>query len=142
MEAFADLSKMSIEEVTGTLKSSDDVEEEAPPPTTKTTEKVLLTHAEWLDRYKPQKQDGGRGGSNSSGRGKGRGRGGKPRGCSGRNTTDTSSSAGRVGLGDTCKRCGKRGHWAQHCRRKLKTDGQAHVAQEEEEQALLSSGLR
>jgi hypothetical protein len=91
MEAFADLSKMSIKEVTGTLKSSDDVEEEAPPPATKTAEKLLLTHEEWLERYKSQKQESGRGGSNSGGRGKGRGRGGKPRGRGGSNTTDTGS---------------------------------------------------
>jgi hypothetical protein len=32
MEAFVDVSKLSIEEITGTLKSSDDAEEDMPPP--------------------------------------------------------------------------------------------------------------
>lgn len=46
MEAFVDLSKLSIEEIAGTLKSSDDVEVEAPPPSGSTTGKLLLTHEE------------------------------------------------------------------------------------------------
>jgi hypothetical protein len=33
----------------------------------------------------------------------------------------------------------KKGHWAHECRGKLKGEDQAHVAQEEEEQALLLS---
>jgi hypothetical protein len=50
MEAFVDLSKLSIEEVAGMLKSADEVEEEAPPSSNKPTEKLLLTHEEWLER--------------------------------------------------------------------------------------------
>lgn len=80
MEAFVDLSKLSIEEITGTLKSSDDAEEEAPASSNSTTGKLLLTHEEWLERYKPNLQDGGRGDSGSGGRGRSRGGRGKQRG--------------------------------------------------------------
>jgi hypothetical protein len=65
MEAFVDLSKLSIEEITGTLKSSDDAEEETTPPPNSSPGKLLLTHEEWVERYKSQ--DGGRGGSGSGG---------------------------------------------------------------------------
>jgi transposase InsO family protein len=141
MEAFVDLSKLSIEELAGTLKSANEVEEEAPPSSNKPTEKLLLTHEEWLGRYKPH-ADGGRGGSTSGGRGKGRRRGGKPRGHGGgSNVSNSGSSSGRAGADDTCKRCGKKGHWAQHCRRKLKAEESAHVAQEEEQTLLLSVGV-
>jgi transposase InsO family protein len=139
MEAFVDLSKLSIEEIIGTLKSSDDAEEETAPPPNSSPGKLLLTHEEWVERYKSQ--DGGRGGSGSGGRGKTRGRGGG-RGSSnssggGSSNSDAGASSGRAGPGDLCKHCGKRGHWAQHCRGKLKVEDQAHVAQEEEEHALL-----
>jgi hypothetical protein len=138
MEAFADVSKMSIEEITGTLKSSDEVEEETPPPppSNSSTGKLLLSHEEWLERYKLHSQDGGRGGS--GGRRKSRGGRGKPRGRGGHGgNPGGSSSSSRAGPGDICKRCGKTGHWAQYCRGKLKTEEHAHVAQEEEEATLL-----
>jgi transposase InsO family protein len=134
MEAFVDLSKLSIDEVVRTLKSVDEVEEEVPPSSNKPVEKLLLTHEEWLERYKPH-ADGGRGGSTSGGRGKGRGRGG------GSNVSNSGSSSGRAGADDTYKRCGKKGHWAQHCRGKLKAEESAHVAQEEEQTLLLSVGV-
>jgi hypothetical protein len=63
MEAFVDLSTLSIEEITGTLKSSDDADEEVTPPGNSSTGKLLLTHEEWLER---SKQDGARSGSSSS----------------------------------------------------------------------------
>jgi hypothetical protein len=52
MEAFVDLSTLSIEEITGTLKSSDDADEEVTPPANSSTGKLLLTHEEWLERSK------------------------------------------------------------------------------------------
>jgi hypothetical protein len=142
MEAFVDLSTLTIEEITGTLKSSDAAYEELQPPSKQVaekSEKLLLTHEEWLEKYKPHSQEGGRGGSNSGGRGKSRGGRGKPRGRGGHGNSGGSSSSNRASPGDTCKRCGKKGHWAHECRGKLKTQEQAHVAQEEEEQALLLS---
>jgi len=95
---------------------ADDVE---PTPPQAASGKLLLTEEQWLERYK--KQDPGRGGSSSGGRDKGRGRG-KPRGCDGGNSSDTrgSASSGRASPDDECKRYGKKGHWAQKCRGKLK----------------------
>ncbi|XP_025815691.1 uncharacterized protein LOC112892792 [Panicum hallii] len=114
MEAFADLSKLSVEEITGTLKSSDDADEEATPASNSSMGKLLLTQEEWLERYKPN-ADAGRGGSGSGGRGKSRGRG-RGRGRGGGSSRDTgNTSAPRAGPDDICKRCGKKGHWAQHC---------------------------
>jgi hypothetical protein len=49
MEAFVDLSQLSIEEITGTLESSDDVEEEK---SHSTSNQLLLTHEEWMARMK------------------------------------------------------------------------------------------
>lgn len=56
MEAFADLSKLTIEEVANTLKSSDDSDEEAVPPLTNTgnKEKLLFTKEEWPEKYKQE----------------------------------------------------------------------------------------
>jgi hypothetical protein len=60
MEAFVDLSKLTIEEITGTLKSSDDADEEVSLASSDSnTGKLLLTHEEWLEKYKPHSQDGG-----------------------------------------------------------------------------------
>jgi hypothetical protein len=92
-----------------------------------------------MEKYKPHSQDGGRGGSNSGGRGKSRSGRGKPRGSDGHGNSSGSSSSNRANLGDTCKRCGKKGHWAHESCGKLKGEDQAHVAQEEEEQTLLLS---
>jgi hypothetical protein len=61
MEAFVNISKLTIEEITGTLKSSDDADKEAPPASSNSSAgKLLLTHEEWLEKYKPHSQDGAR----------------------------------------------------------------------------------
>jgi hypothetical protein len=52
MEPFVDISKLSIEEITSMLKSSEDAEEDVAPPPSSSTEKLLLTHEEWLERTK------------------------------------------------------------------------------------------
>jgi hypothetical protein len=79
MEAFGDLSKLTIEEVTRTMKSSEDVDEEAePPPAGSSTEKLLLMKEEWLEKYKQEELGRGGSKSGSSGRRKSCG-GGKPR---------------------------------------------------------------
>jgi hypothetical protein len=69
MEVFVDFSKLTIEGITGMLKSSDDADEELQPSSKQAaekSEKLLLTHEEWLEKYKPHSQEGGRGGSNSA----------------------------------------------------------------------------
>ncbi|XP_066391725.1 uncharacterized protein [Miscanthus floridulus] len=133
IETLLDISQLSIEEVTGRLKAADDVE---PTPPQAAGGKLLLTEEQWLERYK--KQDSGRGSSSSGGRGKRRG---KPRGRGGNNSDGRGGpSSGRVGPDDVCKRCGKKGHWAQHCRGKLKTEKQAHVAQDDEPTLMFAYG--
>jgi hypothetical protein len=112
MEAFVDISKLSIEEITGTLKSSNDAEEEVVPPPSSSTGKLLLTHEEWLERTKGQ--DGGRGGS-----------------CSGEKK-DQKNHRGKSGSGrcgeyrdpnkpptSPCFKCHKTGHWARYCPNRL-----------------------
>jgi hypothetical protein len=132
MEAFVDLSTLSIEEITGTLKSSDDVDEEVRPPGNSSTGKLLLTHEEWLKR---SKQDGGRSGSSSGEKQdhknrRGRGSGGAGRGAN-RDPNKPPSTP--------CFKCHQMGHWARYCPKKAKKKEQAHMAHvdEEEEPTLL-----
>jgi len=145
IETLLDISELSIEEVTGRLKAANDVKT---APSQVVGGKLLLTEEQWLERYK--KKESGRGDTSSSGHGKGHG---KPRGRGGRGNSDARSgigghnSEGRTGSGasranpdDICKRCGKKGHWAEHCRGKLKTEEQAHVAQDSEPTLLLAMG--
>lgn len=136
IETLLDISQLSIEEVTGRLKAADDVE---PAPPQAAGGKLLLTEEKWLERYK--KQEPGRGGSSSGGHGKARGCG-KARGGGGGTNSDGHRAPGsaRAGPDDECKRCGKKGHWAQHCRGKLKVEAQAHVAQDDEPTLMFAFG--
>jgi hypothetical protein len=130
MEAFVDISKLSIEEITGTLKSSDDAEEEVAPPPSSSIGKLLLTHEEWLERTKGQ--DGGRGSS-----------------CSGEKKDQKNhhakSGGGRGEFRDPnkppaspCFKCHKTGHWARYCPNQPKKKVEAHLAHEpEEDQPML-----
>jgi hypothetical protein len=140
MEAFVDISKLTIEEITGTLKSSDDADEEMTLPSNSASGKLLLTHEEWLEKYKPNIDDrrggtssGGLGKSHGRGRGRGRGGGGSSRDGG----TRSSPARHRRHLQEVLKK----GHWAQNCRGKLKAEETAHVAQEEEQTLHLSTGV-
>ncbi|XP_066333685.1 uncharacterized protein [Miscanthus floridulus] len=126
IETLLDIFELSIEEVTGRLKAADDVETASSQVV---CGKLLLTEEQWLERYK---KESGRGDTSSSGRGKGHG---KPCGRGGRGNSDacsgsgshnsggrTSSGASRANPDDICKRHGKKGHWAEHCHGKLKTE--------------------
>jgi transposase InsO family protein len=136
MEAFVDLSNLSIEEITGTLKSSDDVEEEASPPSSKSTSnQLLLTHEEWMARMKlGDKGASGSSGGSAGGASKppaaqrGRARGGSSTARHGAGPGDGAGQAKK----DKCKYCGKKGHWAKECRSRLRDEAHlARVAQEE-----------
>jgi hypothetical protein len=101
IETLLNIDTLSIEEVTGRLKAATD-DEPAPPQTA--DGKLLLTEEQWLEKYK--KLEYSRGGSSSGSRGKRRDRG-HGRSDGGNNDTRASTNAG-----DTCRNCGKKGHWA------------------------------
>jgi hypothetical protein len=136
VEAFADLSKLSIEEITGTLKSSDDADEEVAPPPKSTGGKLLLTYEECQQKSKVQDGDrtsssAGRKKDQKIRRGKGGGNGG---GGGGHGDYPDPNKPPR----SPCFKCHKTGHWARYCPNKPKKQGQAHLAQgEEDEEPML-----
>ena len=106
IETLLDISRLSIEVVTGRLMVADDVE---PPAPQTAAGKLLFTEEQWIERYKQKGQESSRGGSGFGGRGKRRGRGcGRGTGGNGDGTSGSSSS--RLGPDDPCKHCGKKGH--------------------------------
>jgi hypothetical protein len=123
METLLDLSKLSIEDVTGRLKAVDDHNEPASDPVS-IGGKLLFTEEQWLARQKERKKMEG---SSSS---KNRRRQPCKNDKSG-DATDKKSSGGgggdaskggaggeerRAPRSDTCLNCGRRGHWARECR--------------------------
>jgi hypothetical protein len=64
IETLLDISQLSIEEVTGRLKTADDVE---PAPAHTASGKLLLTEEQWVEKYKKKASEPGHGGSGSGG---------------------------------------------------------------------------
>jgi hypothetical protein len=135
IETLLDISQLSIEEVNGRLKAANDVE---PTLAHTASGNLLLTEEQWVERYMKKSGESGRGGSGSDGRGKGHGKD-RGRGASG----NSGSSSSRPPPDSSCRRCGKKGHWASDCRSKKKEEPtqQAHVAQEEEATLMLAIGV-
>jgi len=79
IETLLDISRLSIEVVTGRLMVADDVE---PPAPQTAAGKLLFTEEQWVERYKQRGQESSRGGSGGHGKRRGRGHG---RGASGNN---------------------------------------------------------
>jgi hypothetical protein len=129
IETLLDTSTLSVEEITGRLKSAEDDPE---TPSGQSSGKLYLTEEEWIERYKKKEQGGGRGGSNSGGRSK-RGRG-RWRGRGGRSTEGSGGGSSRNN--DKCRSCGKMGHWAYECKSKPRKEEQAHVTQDNEQSLL------
>ncbi|KAJ1282550.1 hypothetical protein BS78_03G060800 [Paspalum vaginatum] len=147
IETLLDLSDVSVEELIGRLKAT---EERHNHGGANSIASLNLTEDELVARLSSRLQLSGGGGGNSDGggsecgsngggsecgkepasgqkRGRGRGCGGS----SGRGGGNASRDGGNVAR-DECRYCGKKGHWAWECRKK-KRDNQAHVAQVEEE---------
>jgi hypothetical protein len=127
IETLLDVSTLSLEEVTGRLRSAE--EDSGALPSSEG--KLYLTEQEWVERSKKKEAEG----SSSSGGGRGKGGGGGGRGrVRGRGRGDGSGGKGN------CHRCGKPGHWARNCQTKNPKKGkeeQAFTTQEEEEESLL-----
>lgn len=136
IETLLDLATVSIEEVTGRLRAVEQRKKPASSEAKDSSGRLLLTEEDWLARYKAREQEkkgGSSGGNGGGGRNRRRGRG-KGRGGGELNRTDTS---GQDGQGNTCRNCGKAGHWARDCISKPMKSGEAHLAQEEEATLLL-----
>ncbi|BAF28972.2 Os12g0108800 [Oryza sativa Japonica Group] len=136
IETLLDLATVSIEEVIGRLRAVEQRKKPASSEAKDSSGRLLLTEEDWLARYKAREQEkkgGSSGGNGGGGRNRRRGRG-KGRGGGESNRTDTS---GQDGQGNTCRNCGKAGHWARDCISKPMKSGEAHLAQEEEATLLL-----
>jgi hypothetical protein len=126
IETLLDVSTLSLEEVTGQLKT---VEDDVVEPSI-AEGRLLLIEEEWHKKSKKKEtRDGSWGGSNGnrSGHGHGPNRGG---GHGGRG--DGNGSPGWRG---NCHRSGKPGHWASECRSKQPM--KEYTTQEEEQSLLL-----
>jgi hypothetical protein len=139
IESLLDLSTMSIEEVIGRLKVVDGDEPQPLSGPITIGGKVYLTREQW----EACQGDGKKGESPSSTSGRKRGKRHKSRGGTQVGAQGRAKGSARGGTADNqkpawddaCHNCGKLGHWAKECRQSWR--GQAHVAQVEEESALL-----
>jgi hypothetical protein len=109
IETMLDVSMLSVEEITGRLKASEDDLE--PPRSALTGGMLYLTEEQWLERYKQRKEEGSgsRGSGGTEYRGRRRGGRGRPR--DGGNTSAHDGSGSSSGRSDkVCRKCGKVGH--------------------------------
>jgi hypothetical protein len=127
IETLLDVSTLSLEEVTGRLRSA---EEDC--CATNCRRKTSSDRGR-MAREEQGVGDGSRGGYNGSRGGRGHGGGIRGRGRGRGGCGDGAGSpGGRGGNNNNCHRCGKPGHWARECRSKQpKKEEQAYAAQEE-----------
>ncbi|CAN6200243.1 unnamed protein product [Urochloa humidicola] len=119
IETLLDVSKMSIEEITGRLRAVDDRQAELAGSTPSSDGKLLLTEEQWLAR---QKERNASERSSKPKQGKRR-----PRRPKKKNTTDARDAPAK----DKCLNCGRTGHWAKDCRSPKRQ--QANLAKEDDD---------
>jgi hypothetical protein len=139
IESLLNRSTMSIEEAIGRLKVVDGDEPQPLWGPITVGGKLHLTREQW----EACQSDGKKGESSPSTGGHKRGKPRKARGgaqAGARGRAESSARGGTHGnqkpaRDDACHNCGKLDHWAKKCRQPRR--GQAHVAQVEEDPALL-----
>ncbi|XP_066324344.1 uncharacterized protein [Miscanthus floridulus] len=119
-----DISELTIEEVIGHLKAVDHHEQQPSEPVTMGG-KLLFAEEQRLARQ-PERKKGEASGSSSSHKRQPHKR---DKACGG--APDDADGERKDTHDDTCKNCGRTGHWAKDCRQE-KRGGQTHVAQAQE----------
>lgn len=164
IEQFADLEKMTVEEVIGRLKAHEERIRGHSENTEKNTEtadgKLLLTRQEWVDKEKKKRNESqklpqrdNRSNGNFRGRGRGRGRGGTWSSRGGRRGgsfhqnreggrgSESNTERGRI----QCYNCQDFGHYAAQCRNPRRERNQEanlnQVMNNDDEPALLLSAF-
>jgi hypothetical protein len=124
IESLLDIKTMSIEELSGQLLL---VEENEAVDGEDDSGKLLLMEEEWRARFVRGAHGGnisGSGGDHRQGRNRGKDRDDK------RSTGEGSNASGGSKKDDTCRYCGKKGHWARECRKKKREE--AHLAKNDD----------
>ena len=120
IETLLDLEDMTVEELSGRLSAADRRGNAEPAA----GGQLLLTEEEWRARQQKRAPDAG--GSGGGGGGGGDNRHGKDRGRGRDDRRPPRGGSRDFKRDDTCRYCGKKGHWARECRKKLREE--AHLA--------------
>jgi hypothetical protein len=137
IETLLDVNELSVEEVVSRLRTIE--QRKKKPASTGASSNVdkqgrlLLTEEEWMARLKLRESGDGSGSGKRGKMRRGRG-GGSGGGCDGK--AQDGSGKPQERNPDKCTNCGIKGHYAKDCR-KPKREQKAHVAEVEEQQALM-----